>query len=194
VNQRKARRPPKVTRAALERASVHHLQRYPATKEQLRRVLKRRLDRATRRADGEPPDREAVLADIEELLAQLEERGALDDARLARILAVDWLRRGTSPPMIRAKLRQKGVASDLVTEAIEHARAEARAQGADPELAAAASYARRRRLGPFRTDAQQRAERRDKDLASLGRRGFRFDVARRVIDADDPDDLPDPLH
>lgn len=157
-------------------------------------MLKRRLDRAVRRTEGEPPDREAVLADIEELLGRLEERGALDDRKLAMILAVDWLRRGTSPPMIRAKLRQKGVPSELVQEAIDHARAEAREQGLDPELAAAASYARRRRLGPFRVDPEQRAERREKDLASLGRRGFRFDVARTVIDAEDPDDLPDPLH
>src|SRR3546814_7265925 len=43
---------------------------------------------------------------------------------------------------------------------------------AEPELAAAIAYARRRRLGPFRTP-DARADRRDKDLAALARAGFR---------------------
>ena len=50
------------------------------------------------------------------------------------------------------------------------------------------AYARKRGLGPYREPATRR-EARDKDLASLGRRGFGYDLARRVIDADDPEAL-----
>ncbi len=194
MNQRPAPKAPRVTRAALERAAIHHLQRYPCSSEQLRRVLRRRLQRAERRsAPGEGPDRDEVLADIESLVARLADRGALDDRRLAEALAADWLRGGTSPAMIRSRLRCKGIGPELAAGAAAWAMDQARDQGADPELAAAAAYARRRRLGPFRPDRSQRDERRQKDLASLGRRGFAYDVARRVIDADSPDDLPDPL-
>jgi regulatory protein len=59
-------------------------------------------------------------------------------------------------------------------------------------LAAAAAYARRRRLGPFRRVPEERAERRQKDLAALARRGFGYGVAKQVIDADDFSDLPEP--
>jgi regulatory protein len=36
-------------------------------------------------------------------------------------------------------------------------------------------------------DPQQRAERRDKDLAALARRGFSLSIACQVLDAEDPD-------
>ncbi|MCA9558512.1 MAG: RecX family transcriptional regulator, partial [Myxococcales bacterium] len=78
------------------------------------------------------------------------------------------------------KMRQRGLPADLIDAALEAADAEVE----DPDLAAAARYARRRRLGPFRP-AEARAERREKDLAALGRAGFSYAIARRVIDAED---------
>ena len=51
------------------------------------------------------------------------------------------------------------------------------------------AFARRRRLGPFRTAG--RAEHRDKDLAALGRVGFSYQMAKRVVDAEDPDNIED---
>jgi regulatory protein len=59
--------------------------------------------------------------------------------------------------------------------------------GTDPaqrEFKAAAAYARRRRLGPYR--AKDRDEHRVRDLASMARAGFAFDLARRIVDAKDP--------
>ena len=47
---------------------------------------------------------------------------------------------------------------------------------------AANIYARKRRLGPYRLD-EKRKERRNRDLASLARAGFRYDDAKNVIDA-----------
>ena len=58
----------------------------------------------------------------------------------------------------------------------------------DPELAAAATYARRRRLGPW-GPAAMRAERQAKDLAALGRAGFGYAAARKVVEADDVETL-----
>ena len=55
------------------------------------------------------------------------------------------------------------------------------------ELEAALTYARKRRLGPHR-DAAKRAEYRQKDLASLARQGFSFDIARKVLGGDSGSD------
>jgi regulatory protein len=52
------------------------------------------------------------------------------------------------------------------------------------ELEAAATYARRRRLGPHRRDPEARAERRERDLAALARAGFSYAIAQQIIDAD----------
>ena len=59
----------------------------------------------------------------------------------------------------------------------------------DTELAAAVAFARRRRLGPFRT--AKRAEHRDKDLAALGRGGVQLSDGERVVNAEDPDNIED---
>ena len=52
-----------------------------------------------------------------------------------------------------------------------------------PALAAARRTARRRRLGPWRGE-DQRAARREKDLAALARAGFSYSVAKTVIDGE----------
>ena len=61
-------------------------------------------------------------------------------------------------------------------------------EAADPDLAAALAFARRRRLGPFRPQGE-RAARRLKDLAALARQGFAADLARRIVDAEDLEEL-----
>ena len=43
-------------------------------------------------------------------------------------------------------------------------------------------------LGPFRPD-KDRKDKRLRDLAAMARAGFAFDIARKVIDAKDPDAL-----
>jgi len=59
---------------------------------------------------------------------------------------------------------------------------------AEPDLAAALAFARRRRLGPYRASAARGAHR-TRDLAALGRQGFAYALARRVIEAADLADL-----
>jgi regulatory protein len=70
--------------------------------------------------------------------------------------------------------------------------AQVRDEMAEPDLAAALTFARRRRLGPYRS-AANRVEHRERDLAALGRQGFPYEVARRVIEADDAAALEDEI-
>ena len=56
------------------------------------------------------------------------------------------------------------------------------------EWQAAVALARRRRLGPFRPE-KDRKDKRLRDLAAMARAGFAFDIAKKVIDAKDPDAL-----
>ncbi len=62
---------------------------------------------------------------------------------------------------------------------------------ANPDLAAAFTLARRRRLGPFRLAARE--ENRQRDMAVLGRAGFSFEIARKIVEADDVAALEDEL-
>jgi regulatory protein len=50
------------------------------------------------------------------------------------------------------------------------------------------ALARRRRLGPYRL-TEARKDHRLRDLATMARAGFAYDVARKVVDAASPDAL-----
>ncbi len=168
----------KATPETLERAARAHLERYAASAEHLRRLLLARVARSARVHGTDP---EAGAAAVDAIVARHLEAGVLDDAAYAAGQVRRLHRTGASARAIRWKLSAKGVDPGLIAEALQALEAEA----ADPELEAALNYARRRRLGPFRP-APDRGARRDKDLAALDRRGFDLEVARRVIDADDP--------
>lgn len=174
------------TPARLEHAALAHLRRFPASSADLRRILERRIARAEARGVG--GDRDALTAAIADIIERFTARGLLDDAALARGLARSLRGRGLARRAIEHRLRAKGLAPELIRAAVAEVD-----DGADsdlaPDLLAAWRLARRRRLGPFcRGD---RAERRGRDLAALGRAGFGFEVARTVVDATEIPTLPD---
>lgn len=174
--------------AWLGRAALAHVQRFTCSAERLRQVLRRRIDRAQRRDEAIEPtlaaDLPAIIEGIVDHLAQL---GLLDDAAFARGVALSLGRKGTSQRGVVAGLRQRGLDAETIESTVAVVAAEAADEGIDPEWSAAVAYARRRRLGPFCTG--DRAARRDKDLAALGRRGFAYALARRVVDAPDAEAL-----
>jgi regulatory protein len=174
------RRPPprRPTKASLEAAAQAYLARYAASAEALRRVLARKAERAARARDDVDPD--ACAAWIDDIVDRYRRSGLLDDAAYAAMKARAIGRRGGSARRIRETLAQKGVDAEHVEAALA---ARAEEAGGDPELAAARALARRRRLGPWRP-AAARAEHRQRDLASLARAGFPFDVAKAVVDGE----------
>ncbi len=175
-----------MTSARLERIAVAHLQRHGSSRANLRRVLQRRIAKSCEQHEQDPTEFETPL---DELLSKLERLGYLDDRRYGASLVRRARARGASRREVLAKLRQKGLAADLVESLLE---ADA-GDGSDAaETEAAWRYARRRRLGPFRIDADRRREERQRDLAALGRRGFGYGTACAVIDAD-PDAVPERL-
>ena len=121
---------------------------------------------------------------MERVVAQLVAAGLLDDRAYAAAMTRAWHRRGASAKAIRAKLMAKGVTPDLAEASVSALRRDS----SDPDLAAAVAYVRRRRLGPYRPP-ERRAALRERDLAALARAGFCYDLAQRVIEAAEPEDL-----
>lgn len=172
------RRPRRIDPDRLERAALHYLERFASSSDNLRRVLMRKVDLASRAHGTDPAEGRRW---VDALIERFQRSGLLNDRAYAEMKAAGLQRRGGSTRSIRRKLAAKGVAPDLIAGAVEGL------DGAEEGLAdlhAAMAYARRRRLGPFRPPAE-RAARRDKDLAALARAGFDLDTARRAIDADE---------
>lgn len=169
----KAKKPPrKVTPAYLQRAAMAYLERYSSSAENLRRVLRRKVDKRCH-LRGEDPSEFQDL--IDEVVAKSLRIGLIDDTRYTEARVATLRRRGGSARAIQAKLSAKGVDRSTIAAVLEGGEEE------DEEKAAHA-LARRRKLGPYRPG--ERTPYRDKDLASLARAGFRFDVARRIIDGE----------
>ena len=175
--RRRRRQPLKASPEALERAALRYLDRYDAASGHLRRLLLAKVTLSSRVHGTDATDGAAA---VEQLIQRLTAAGVLDDTRFARQRLRSLRAKGCSLAMVRARLAAKGLSQDLVETIL----AEADAAEVGTDLAAALTYARRRRLGPFRSEA--RAERRARDLDALGRQGFDYETARRVIDCEDP--------
>ena len=173
----------KVTAKSLDRSALFYLERFATSADNLRRVLIRRVESSAR---FHGTDRHEGAAMIDNLVARYLASGLLDDRVYAEGRVRTMRQRGSSARLIHLKLRQKGVADEVIAEAL----ASLAGDGTEPEVAAAKAFASRRRLGPFRLPGD-REEKREKDLAALARVGFSYAVARRVIEASSPEDLGD---
>jgi regulatory protein len=170
------RKPPrKVTAAYLQRAAMSYLERYSSSAENLRRVLRRKVDKRCRLRGEDPAEFHDM---IDEVVAKSLKIGLIDDTRYAEARVATLRRRGGSARAIQAKLSAKGVDRSTIAAALE-------GEEGDEEQAARA-FARRRKLGPFRPG--ERAPYRDKDLAAMARAGFHFDVARSIIEGERDDE------
>jgi len=162
-----------ITPELIERWAIGYLGRYASSAENLRRVLVRRVRRHS------PEAGQQALGLIDELVARYRQSGLLDDAAYTAGRVASLHRRGDSLTAIRARLAAKGAPAEIVEDAVSGLHAGA----PDPDLAAACAFARRRRLGPYRRAAADRA----RELGAFARAGFDRRVAEAVLACADID-------
>lgn len=179
---KRAARP--ITATYLQNAAAFYVERYASSAEGLRRVLRRKVRKAQML---DAPVMENVEQAIEAVVQKFVTAGLLDDKSFAETKALSLHRRGASDRLTRQRLQAAGVDQDTVDSAMTSLDDELDTSPQKRELKAAAALARRRRLGPHRT--KDREEYRQRDLAAVARAGFALAVARKVIDAADPDAL-----
>jgi regulatory protein len=157
-----------LTRQKVELWALAYVNRFDCTASKLTRHLSERV----RKLGGD----ENAAGWIAELVERYQGSGVLNDARFAKNLASQLTTRGKSSRMIAQKLTLRGVSRELTGELM----ATRREAEPEAELEAARAFARKRRLGAYR-DAETRALYRQKDLASLARQGFSFDIAKLAL-------------
>jgi len=186
--QRRAYRKP--TPERLANAALYYLSRYAASEGSLRRVLENKLRRAAMQDADFAADSEAQAAlkqAIEAIIETHKRTGVLNDAAYAEMKVHSLRRAGRSARVITQKLSQKGVKADLIDRALIP---EDGSDSAHAELRAAQAFAKRRALGPYRKpsmtvlEAQAETKRKIKEVTTLARAGFSFDVAKKVLAVD----------
>lgn len=171
------RRISKITALYLERVTTWYLERHATSASHLRRLLMQRVRRSAAEHGTDPAEGEA-LVDAE--IVRLVGIRLLDDERYAADKARSLRRKGASTSKVRAALRSKGVAQATV-DAVP-------SEDVDPDWTAACVWARKRRVGPWRAGPAD-PDLRKKELARLGRAGFSWAVARRIVDAENEEEL-----
>lgn len=174
----------KISERHLYNVAVYYLERYASSTEQLRQVLKRRVMKATRLREDTDPD---AYEWIENVIQKLTEQGFLNDAHFTESRVRSLSERGKSTRAITTALQQKRVASHLIKNEIQKLKEDNPNLDAD----AAKRFVKRKKLGSFRPK-DQRQENYKKDLATLARNGFSYDIAVQVLgpaSADEDDDL-----
>jgi len=171
--------PPPPDAAGLREAALTYLARYAATRESLRRVLLRRIDRwAAGLADQEAAaDLVATSrALVDGVVARLVDQGAVDDAVYAEGRGLGLMRAGVSRRAAIARLVGKGVDPGQAADRLP--------PDEDTELAAALVLTRKRRIGAFRTGDEPDAVGRRREYGILARAGFPAGIARQALAMD----------
>ncbi|MGE0109141.1 MAG: regulatory protein RecX [Bdellovibrionales bacterium] len=181
----------KPTKERLHNAALFYLERYAASEESLRRVLKNKIRRAAMQDKDFAEDHEtqALLhQEIELIIETHRKNGIINDKDFAAMKVASMRRAGKSARRITQSLAQKGIAVPLIETALTPEEGE---DESEIELTAARSYARRRRLGPYRKEGvPDDPKLQQREVASLARAGFSFDVIKVVLGEKDFYDEP----
>jgi regulatory protein len=188
-----------LTAERIRNIAEHYVGRREGSAQMLRDVLGRRLMRRLRSLDPEAAAEEKAAATplIDAEVERLQTAGVVSDARYAEMKARIALARGRGSRRILRDLGQKGVGGEAAQEALLRAAIEATEEAggaADAsavlqaaELEAAETFARKKRLGPYRTDPlpeawADRSKVQRRETGAMVRAGFGVDAIRKVLD------------
>jgi regulatory protein len=165
--RRTAERPaPKPLDAAhLRDLALQYVGKYATSEAKLRRYLTRKLWERGWEGEGSPP--------VDTVVARLADLGYVDDRVFAEARGRGLSGRGFGARRVSADLGAAGIDRDLASEV---------AATGDP-MAAAIAFARRRRFGPYDTNAPD-PDRRRKQFAAMMRAGHGVAETRRVLAGD----------
>lgn len=174
------KKPKRLERADLDEVALDYLARFATSAKRMADMLARRIRRSAH-AHGDDPA--PLLAAVPEIVQSLVARKLLNDEAFAGMKAASLTRRGTSRRQVGVKLAQLGLDSVARARAIENLSEEF----GESDRAAAIAYAKRRRLGPYRTRhiaGEQRQTQEKRDLAAMARAGFSLGLARQILQSD----------
>ncbi len=147
----------KITPQRLKNIALYYLERFDASSEKLKMVLKRRVQRAVFAGDEVSPDVEKW---IDEIIQEMQRLNYVNDRRYCENKVRQFLRMGKSNRYIIGKLSEAGINPEIVASFLP-----------DDELEQAQIFVQKKHLGK---DFQ-------KDLAKLARAGFSYDIAQKAL-------------
>ena len=176
-NKAKRKTPRKITADYLHNSGLYYLERFSSCSENFRRVMRRKISKSCYAHPDQ--DENKCHEMLEELIIKFERLDLLNDRTYARAQITTLRRRGKSTRYIQNHLTGKGLSADHISAALFHY-AEEHSDDQGDETAAL-TFARKKKIGPYRGSKEKNAQ---KELSSLARAGFSYDIARKIIELD----------
>ena len=162
------------TKARLRNIALYYLERFESSEETLRQVLKRRIDKyAFVNKEYNPSE---AYQWTEEVIDECLSHNFVNDRRFAEFKVNGYLNAGKPKRYIEQKLKQKGIDEKTISSVFEEANYS--------EKDTALNFAQKKKIGCFRNSEEERQNFRQKDLGTLIRAGFDYDIAKEIVDED----------
>ena len=185
--KREPRPPRKISPEYLFRSGMYYLERYSSSIDNFRQVMSRKIIRSSKHYEENPSKH---FESLEELIEKLIKLGYLNDESYTRGQVRSYRRKGEGKRKIIQRIKLKGVDDDLISHVIDEIDAEDNQRFDrmdddidtinDPELKAALTYIKRKKLGIYRRKKDEKSK--QKDLASLARAGYSYNIASKALD------------
>lgn len=174
--KRGPRKPKKITESYLHNSGLYYLERFASSSENFRKVMMRKVQKSCYAHKDQDIDKCAELVDA--LVLKFQNLELLNDESYARSMVTSMRRRGKSRRYIIGNLKTKGLNADIVERELQRYADENLEDASTDEFEAALTFARKKRIGPFRGIKEEAFE---KELATLARAGFSYDIAQKVL-------------
>lgn len=165
-----------MTPQRIRNIGLYYLKRFESSVENLRRVLRRRVNDYA--AQTPEFNKQEAYNWIENTLTDFQKLNYLNDSRYAKLKIESYLTAGKPARYIKIKLQQKGLSGEEIDQLLDQ-------ENYDPRQMAMA-LAQKKKIGPFRQNKEMQKDCRQKDLATLIRAGFDYDIACDIINCADP--------
>ena len=164
--------PKEPTKARLRNIALYYLERFETSKDNLRAVLRRRIDKFAFVNKEYNPEQAYIWAD--DIVEECAGKNFVNDERFAEFKISAYLRAGKPKKYIEQKLKQKGIDDKIITNFFEETEYN--------EIEIAYNFAKKKKIGPFRESPEKREEYKQKDFGTLIRAGFSFDTVKEILD------------
>ena len=162
------------TKSRLKNIALYYLERFESSENNLADVLKRRVDKYV--FENKDYNPEQAYEWIAEIVDECVKQNYVNDERFASFKISSYLKAGKSKRYIEQKLKFKGIDDKIITNLFD--------EFEYSEYNIAIDFARKKKICAFRKDEESRSANRQKDLATLVRAGFSYDIAKDVLDAE----------
>lgn len=128
---------------------------------------------------------------LDDVTAEFQNTGYLNDLAYGKGLLNSLSRKGLSIKAIEQKLKLKSLPNDLINKLIDDYKLvfENMNISISPDQLGAIRFTKRRKIGPYRSEKKE--ENQNRELSSLGRAGFNYNIAKFALELtqDEADEL-----